>query len=47
MGDRSPKAVQKKNSQKQAKAADADAQKKQAITSQQVPKAKASDGKKK
>jgi hypothetical protein len=35
MGDRSPKANQKKSSQKQAKAARADQQKKQAVADKQ------------
>lgn len=47
MGDKSPKATQKKNSQKQAKVSDADSKKKQAITAQQATKLKAEAAKKK
>jgi hypothetical protein len=47
MGDKSPKATQKKNSQKQAKTAEADSRKKQAITAQQATKLKAEAARKK
>jgi hypothetical protein len=47
MGDKSPKATQKKNSQKQAKTAKSDNRKKDAITAQQAPKLKAEAARKK
>ena len=46
MGDKSPKATQKKNSQKQAKAG-ADSKKKQAMGAQQAAKGKAEAARKK
>jgi len=47
MGDRSPKSVQKKASQKQSIANDANNKKQQLITSQQATKAKVAANKKK
>jgi hypothetical protein len=47
MGDKSPKATQKKNSQKQAKTAKSDSRKKDAITAQQATKLKAEAARKK
>ncbi|HXC51001.1 MAG TPA: hypothetical protein VN634_08975 [Candidatus Limnocylindrales bacterium] len=47
MGDKSPKATQKKNSQKQAKTASSDNKKQQAITAQQATKLKAEAARKK
>jgi hypothetical protein len=47
MGDRSPKSVQKKNSQKQSKTNDANSKKQQLITSQQATKSKLAANKKK
>jgi hypothetical protein len=47
MGDKSPKATQKKNSQKQAKAASSDSKKREATTAQQATKLKAEAAKKK
>lgn len=47
MGDKSPKANQKKNSQKQAKSAEVEGKKKQAITAQQATKLKAEAARKK
>jgi hypothetical protein len=47
MGDKSPKATQKKNSQKQAKTADSDDKKRKAISAQQATKLKAEAAKKK
>jgi hypothetical protein len=47
MGDRSPKSVQKQNSQKQAKNDGANQKKAALITSQQATKAKAAANKKK
>jgi hypothetical protein len=47
MGDRSPKSVQKKATQKQTQANDASSKKQQLITSQQATKAKAALSKKK
>jgi hypothetical protein len=46
MGDRSPKSVQKKASQKQSKSNDANSKKQQLVTSQQAAKAKLATGKK-
>jgi len=47
MGDKSPKATQKKSAQKQAKTNESDSKKKQAITAQQATKLKAEAAKKK
>lgn len=47
MGDKSPKATQKKSAQKQAKTAESDSRKQQAITAQQATKLKAEAAKKK
>jgi hypothetical protein len=47
MGDRSPKSVQKKATQKESKASDVNKKKQQLITSQQATKAKAAANKKK
>jgi hypothetical protein len=47
MGDRSPKSVQKKASQKQSKSTDADKKKQALISSQQATKAKLAANKKK
>jgi hypothetical protein len=47
MGDKSPKSNQKKNSQKQAKTAESDNQKRKVIAAQQATKLKAEAGKKK
>jgi len=47
MGDKSPKATQKKNSQKQARTAESDNKKKEVIASQQATKLKAQAAKKK
>lgn len=47
MGDKSPKATQKKSMQKQARTAESDNKKKQAITAQQATKLKAEAAKKK
>jgi hypothetical protein len=47
MGDRSPKSVQKQNSQKQSKNDSANKNKQALITSQQATKAKAAAAKKK
>ena len=46
MGDRSPKSVQKKASQKLSASNDANSKKQQLITSQQATKAKLAAGKK-
>jgi hypothetical protein len=47
MGDKSPKATQKKNSQKQAKSASSDNKKKQDIAAKQLTKQKAEAARKK
>jgi hypothetical protein len=47
MGDKSPKATQKKSLQKLAKTAESDSRKKQAITAQQATKLKAEAAKRK
>jgi hypothetical protein len=47
MGDKSPKANQKKNSQKQARTAVSDNKKRDAITAQQATKLKAEAARKK
>ena len=47
MGDRSPKSVQKQESQKQSNTNDANNKKQQAITAQQATKTKLAAGKRK